>query len=231
MKILVTGANGFIGRNLVTCLERSGQHEVTGIDTGNTAEELGEALATTNFVFHLAGVNRPETEAEFRTGNVDFTAHICERLLALGRPVSLLLSSSTQAELDNPYGRSKRQAEEVVKAYAEESGARAIVYRLTNVFGKWCRPNYNSVVATFCHSIARDLPITISNPDHVMDLVHVDDVCAASLQSWQQTGRRPVIAKQNPPTGSRWRRGRSNPCLPQHAPVAAHPRLCRSLHP
>lgn len=176
MKILVTGANGFIGKNLVIHLERLEQHEVTAIDVENRPEELEEALATTDFVFHLAGVNRPETEAQFRTGNVDFTAHICDLLLALGRPVPMLLSSSTQAELDNPYGRSKRQAEEVVRAYAEKSGARIVIYRLTNVFGKWCRPNYNSVVATFCHNIARDLPITISNPDHEMDLVHVDDV-------------------------------------------------------
>lgn len=176
MKILVTGANGFVGKNLVTWLERLGQYEVTGIDTENTAEELEEALATADFVFHLAGVNRPQTEAEFTTGNVDPTARVCDRLLALGRPVPLLLSSSTQAELDNAYGRSKRQAEEVVRAYAEQSGAPVFIYRLTNVFGKWCRPNYNSVVATFCHNIARDLPITISNPEHVMDLVHVDDV-------------------------------------------------------
>lgn len=176
MKVLVTGANGFIGKNLVACLERSGQHETTGFDTENSVEELEEALATTDFVFHLAGVNRPQTEAEFTAGNVDLTAHVCNYLLALGRPVPLLLSSSTQAELDNPYGRSKRQAEEVVTAYARQSGAPVFIYRLTNVFGKWCRPNYNSVVATFCHNIARDLPITISNPNHQMDLVHVDDV-------------------------------------------------------
>jgi UDP-2-acetamido-2,6-beta-L-arabino-hexul-4-ose reductase len=175
VKILVTGANGFIGKNLVTYLERLGKHEVKGFDTENTAEELKATLATTDFLFHLAGVNRPQTEAEFTTGNVDLTAHVCDHLLALGRPVPLLLSSSTQAELDNPYGHSKRRAEEVVRTYAEQSGAPVFIYRLTNVFGKWCRPNYNSVVATFCNNIARDLPITISNPDHQLNLVHVDD--------------------------------------------------------
>jgi UDP-2-acetamido-2,6-beta-L-arabino-hexul-4-ose reductase len=179
MNILVTGANGFIGRNLVTALERVGAHQITKFDAENTPLELEKALAAADFVFHLAGVNRPETEDEFRTGNVDLTALVCARLLALRRLVPILLSSSTQAELDNPYGQSKREAESVVASYAEQSGARAIIYRLTNVFGKWCQPNYNSVVATFCHNIARGLPITISNPDHELELIHVDDVVSS----------------------------------------------------
>jgi len=176
MKILVTGSGGFIGRNLVVALQTSTDHQILQFDSRNTSAELDMALATANMVFHLAGVNRPQTESEFQTGNADFTAQICQRLLVLGRTVPVVLSSSVQVALENPYGISKRQAEEAVQQYAEQSGARAVIFRLKNVFGKWCRPNYNSVVATFCHNIAHDLPITISDPNRVLELVYIDDV-------------------------------------------------------
>jgi UDP-2-acetamido-2,6-beta-L-arabino-hexul-4-ose reductase len=179
MRILVTGARGFIGRNLTTHLRQNPAYEVWGFDQENSPTELEAWLAQADFVFHLAGVNRPQTEDEFQTGNVDLTAHICDSLQAQGKAAPLLLSSSIQADLDNPYGQSKRLAENVVTRYAEQSGATAFIYRLTNVFGKWCRPNYNSVVATFCHNVARDLPISISDPARELDLVHVDDVIAA----------------------------------------------------
>ncbi len=181
MKILITGARGFIGRNLTFQLKQNVANQVWLFDQDNTAAELESWLAEADFIFHLAGVNRSQELGEFQTGNVDFTTQVCERLLTLGRAVPFVLSSSIQAELENPYGVSKREAENVVRRYAQQSGARVVVYRLTNVFGKWCRPNYNSVVATFCYNIARDLPITISDRAREVDLIHIDDVTAAFI--------------------------------------------------
>ena len=179
MNILVTGSNGFIGKNLIAWLERRPDVQVLEFDQEHSLQELDERLAMADLVYHLAGVNRPQSVEEFRTGNVDLTAYLCDRLVQGGRPVSIVLSSSIQAALDNPYGVSKRQAEEVVAGYAQQNSARVLIYRLHNVFGKWCRPNYNSVVATFCHNIAHDLPITISDPAREVELVHVDDVVEA----------------------------------------------------
>ncbi len=179
MKILITGARGFIGRNLAVQLKQNSANQVWEFDQDNSQAELITWLTNADFIFHLAGVNRPQEVSEFLTGNAHFTAQMCNQLLALGRAVPLVLSSSIQAELDNPYGVSKRAAEHVVSRYAHQSGARVVIYRLTNIFGKWCRPNYNSVVATFCHNIARDLPITISDPAREVDLIHIDDVVAA----------------------------------------------------
>jgi UDP-2-acetamido-2,6-beta-L-arabino-hexul-4-ose reductase len=182
MNILVTGSNGFIGKNLIAWLEREPDAHVLAFDLENTLQELDERLERADLVYHLAGVNRPQSNSEFITGNVDLTAHVCDRLLASGRWVPLVLSSSVQALLDNPYGVSKRQAEEVVARYASESGAHVVIYRLMNVFGKWCRPNYNSVVATFCHNISHDLPVSISDPNRELTLVYVDDVVRAFLE-------------------------------------------------
>lgn len=181
MNVLVTGSQGFVGSNLVAWLRRVPDCRVFEFDKGNTEQELVQALTKADYIVHLAGVNRPQTEDEFRSGNVDLTAQICSHLVLLGRSVPILLSSSIQAELDNPYGVSKRRAEEVVANYAQHSGARVVIFRLTNVFGKWCRPNYNSVVATFCYNIARNLPITISDPSRELDIIHVDDVMRAVL--------------------------------------------------
>ena len=192
MKTVVTGARGFIGRNLMAHLKRQEEVQVFGFDLGQPLQELAAALAEAELVFHLAGVNRPESVEEFTTGNVDFTAQVCEMLKQTGRPVPVVLSSSSQVERDNPYGRSKLQAEAVIKRYAEETGSPAIIYRLKNVFGKWCRPNYNSVVATFCYNIAHDLPITISDPARELELVHVDDVVQAlgsEIRSQKSEGR------------------------------------------
>jgi UDP-2-acetamido-2,6-beta-L-arabino-hexul-4-ose reductase len=200
MRILITGASGFIGKNLVARLKYETEHDVLGIDRENTEQELAQGLADADFVFHLAGVNRPESEEAYYTGNVDFTAQVCAQLAALDRPVSILFSSSTQAILDNPYGDSKRQAEEVIAAYAQQSGARALIYRLTNVFGKWCRPNYNSVVATFCHNIVRDIPIAISDPAHELELVHVDDVVRAFLGELERIEPGGVYYREATPT-------------------------------
>lgn len=197
MNILVTGSNGFIGQNLITWLQRLPQVQMLEFDQEHTLADLKERLAAADLVYHLAGVNRPQTVEEFRAGNVDLTAQMCELLLQGGRATPIVLSSSIQAELDNPYGASKREAEQVLADYAARSGAPVAIFRLSNVFGKWCRPNYNSVVATFCHNIARDLSITISDPGREVPLVHVDDVVQAFLEAGEEVrGQRPEVRGQ-----------------------------------
>jgi UDP-2-acetamido-2,6-beta-L-arabino-hexul-4-ose reductase len=180
MNILVTGSDGFIGKNLCVWLARLPQHRVWTYDVSNKSAELEEAAAGADAVFHLAGINRPEHEDEFHAGNVDLTARLCDFLTARTDKPYLVLSSSVQAVLDNPYGVSKRRAEELVATYAANSRGRGVIYRLPNVFGKWCRPNYNSAVATFCHNISHDLPISVSDPDRELELAYIDDV----IQSW-----------------------------------------------
>ena len=186
MLILVTGSAGFVGKHLMESLGRRPGVQAVGVDIGSKPEDLETALAQADAIFHLAGTNRPQNVEEFTTGNADFTAHICERLQQLGRHPLIVFSSSIQAALDNPYGVSKRQAEDAISRYAEEAKAPAAIFRLRNVFGKWCRPNYNSVTATFCHNIAHDLPISISDPDRELELVYIDDVVAGFLAALDQ---------------------------------------------
>ena len=175
MKVLVTGAKGFVGRNLCLTLEQMPDVEVLKYDLGDEAK-LDEYAAECDFVMHLAGVNRPKDPAEFKTGNTVFTEDILEKLAARQNPPPVLLSSSIQAALDNDYGKSKLAAEEAVRAYGEKTGVPVFVYRLANVFGKWCRPNYNSAVATWCYNIAHDLPIMVRDPAATVTLVYIDDV-------------------------------------------------------
>jgi len=182
--ILITGANGFIGKNLVTTLRATRPDcNLLLYDVQHTPDDLRAFVRSADFIFHLAGVNRPQTVDEFTSGNVGLTEQLIELLRDSGRPAPLMVSSSIQSLLDNPYGKSKRQAEDVVLAYGEQSGAPVFVYRFPNVFGKWCRPNYNSAVATFCHNIAHDLPITVNDPSVVMTLVYIDDVVDELLQA------------------------------------------------
>lgn len=180
MKVLITGAGGFVGKNLQQHLSERKDVEVVCFTRANTAADLPRLLEGVDFVFHLAGVNRPQDPQEFLTGNVDLTAALVEavegNMRARGRRISIVYTSSTQAAHDNPYGASKRTAEQALHALAARTGAAAHVFRLPNVFGKWCRPNYNSAVATFCHNIARGLPIQINDPDAPVTLVYVDDV-------------------------------------------------------
>jgi UDP-2-acetamido-2,6-beta-L-arabino-hexul-4-ose reductase len=180
--VLVTGARGFIGRNLNVRLRQNPDLTIRELSRENAPSDLEAWAGEADVIVHLAGVNRPSDPAEFQAGNVGFT----ERLLAVatksGNRPHLILASSIQAALDNPYGISKRGAEQAAARWAEASGARVTVMRLRNVFGKWCRPNYNSVVATFCHNIARGLSLRIDNPATMLELVHVDDVCESIMR-------------------------------------------------
>jgi UDP-2-acetamido-2,6-beta-L-arabino-hexul-4-ose reductase len=186
MKVLVTGANGFIGKNLVAHLQERPSIEVLCFVRGDSTADLAEKVAQADFLFHLAGVNRPRHEAEFAQGNCDLTRALCDALRESERKVPVVYSSSIQAERDNPYGVSKRGAEDALCQLAEGSGQPVCIYRLPNVFGKWCRPNYNSAVATFCHNIVHDLPIQVNDPAAVLRLVYVDDVVAAFLSHLDQ---------------------------------------------
>lgn len=181
MNILITGSAGFIGSNLSVALSRREDVTLHKYDVGSPAEMLDEALAVADVVFHLAGINRPQNPEEFKIGNADFIAEICDKLILMGRAPKIVFSSSIQAELDNPYGISKLAAERAIQEYVGKTKSTGVVYRLKNVFGKWCRPNYNSVTATFCHNIVHDLPIQISNPENVVDLTYIDDVVTAFL--------------------------------------------------
>jgi UDP-2-acetamido-2,6-beta-L-arabino-hexul-4-ose reductase len=178
---LITGAHGFIGRNLAVRLAERDDFRILVCTRATTTPELAGMVAAADVVFHLAGVNRPETVGEFHAGNADFTERLTDLIRHTGRTPLVVFSSSIQAEQDNPYGRSKLEAEEVLRRFAGETGARVALFRLPNVFGKWSRPGYNSVVATFCHNIAGDLPIAISDPQRVLDLVCVDDVVDAFI--------------------------------------------------
>ncbi len=182
MRIVVTGADGFIGKNLRVRLREAGQTNVVAITRQSTDQEVQDALAEADLVYHLAGVNRPQDPAEFSTGNAGLTAMLCDALAKAGRNARLVISSSTQAAANNPYGLSKRQAEAHAYAYGATTGAPVSVFRLTNVFGKWARPNYNSAVATFCHNRAHGLPIQVKDPHAALRLVYVDDVVDAFLR-------------------------------------------------
>ncbi len=183
--ILVTGANGFIGNNLVVRLSELANITVSTFVRSDDIAQLAQLVSEADAVVHLAGENRPNDEAAFSQVNAGLTSALCDAIrqecATTGRHVPLVLSSSTQAEKDNPYGRSKLTAELTMQALAQTTGNPCVVFRLPGVFGKWCKPNYNSVVATFCHNLARDLPIQISDPASALRLVYVDDVVNALL--------------------------------------------------
>lgn len=176
MKILVTGANGFIGKNLIAELKNRGYKDIYEVDIDTKDEDLKRYCQDAEFVFHLAGVNRPQNEEEFMEGNFGFTSTLLDYLKDACNKANVLITSSTQAALDNAYGKSKKAGEDLMFTYQEETTATVYVYRLTNVFGKWSRPNYNSAVATFCNNIAAGLPIKVNDPSVVMKLIYIDDV-------------------------------------------------------
>jgi UDP-2-acetamido-2,6-beta-L-arabino-hexul-4-ose reductase len=176
MKILVTGAKGFIGKNLIAELRNTKHTEIFEYDRDTDSSLLDEYCKEADFVFHLAGVNRPKEQSEFMEGNFGFTSDLLDSLKKHNNTCPVMISSSVQAELDNLYGESKKAGEDLLFSYGEKTGAKVLVYRFPNVFGKWCRPNYNSAVATFCHNIAHDLTIQVNDPSVVMNLVYIDDV-------------------------------------------------------
>ena len=191
MKILITGAEGFVGKNLTESLKniRDGKdrthpelqiEEIFQYDIGSTEEELDYACENCDFVFNLAGVNRPKDAKEFMEGNFGFASKLLDTLKKHNNTCPVMISSSIQAtcigRYDSDYGRSKRAGEELVFSYGESTGAKVLVYRFPNLFGKWCRPNYNSAVATFCNNIANDLPITVNDPAVCLELLYIDDL-------------------------------------------------------
>ena len=206
MNVLITGANGFVGKNLTQRLftikdRRDRTRPALQVDeillcTRDASEEaLADYCQKADFVVHLAGVNRPKDPEEFAAGNTDFNRALLELLRKSGNRCPVLLSSSIQAGLTgryagSPYGQSKKAAEELLLTYSEETGAAGMIYRLPNLFGKWCRPNYNSAVATFCHNIARDLPITVSDPAVELELVYIDDLVEEILNAVEGHPRR-----------------------------------------
>lgn len=176
MKILVTGANGFIGKNLTLRLGEIDGYEPLEFTREHSMLDLANFVSQADAIVHLAGVNRPVDIKEYSTGNTNLTKSLCKLIAGTNRNIPLIVASSIQADLDNPYGQSKRAAEVALEDLAEETGNSVAIYRLPNVFGKWSRPNYNSVVATFCYNLANDLPIQINDAAAILKLVYVDDV-------------------------------------------------------
>lgn len=177
--ILITGAGGFIGKNLVATLKTAGYTDLMLFERDDTPETLVDYAARAGFVFHLAGINRPKDPSEFYAGNAGLTETLLTLLDKAGNKAPVLVTSSTQAALDNDYGKSKAQAEQAIFAHGQTTGAPVSVFRLPGVFGKWCRPNYNSVVATFCHNSANGLPLSVRDPEYRLPLVYIDDVVAS----------------------------------------------------
>ena len=181
MKVVVTGANGFIGKNLCVSLREQGRYEVFEVCRETSKEVFLSYLSDADFIFHLAGVNRPKNPSEFQRENIDLTKFMVEALEKFGRNVPIALSSSTQIDQANPYGKSKLAAEKVIEIYADTTGSSHYIFRFPNVFGKWCKPNYNSFVATFCNNILNGIAISIHDPSAQVRLVYIDDVCESLL--------------------------------------------------
>jgi len=188
MKVLVTGSKGFIGKNLIAFLRQNKNIEILEFTHSDTLQKLEDQLLQSDIVYHLAGVNRPDDPKEFYEGNSDLTRHIVTLLQKHQHTVPVVLSSSIQVLRDNDYGRSKKEAEMLLQSYAENNNVPVFIYRLPNVFGKWCRPNYNSVVATWCYNITHGLPMQMNDPSVVLNLVYIDDVIKAFMKhlAWQE---------------------------------------------
>lgn len=182
--VLVTGSSGFIGKNLCAKIEQLKDIEILHFDHDDTVKDLEKFLDKADFIFHLAGINLPKDDKEFDTGNRGLTEDIIKYLENQHKTTPILITSSIQADLDNPYGNSKKAAEDIILKFSKENKSPAYIYRLPNVFGKWCKPNYNSVVATFCHNISHNLPVTMSDPSREMDLVYIDEVISEFIDSY-----------------------------------------------
>lgn len=193
MQVLVTGSNGFIGKNLLERLSRIEDVVVATFGREDTLKSLETKVQEADFIFHLAGINRPENPEEFYEGNRDLTQHIVDIISKSGKNIPILMTSSTQAERDNDYGKSKREGEAALEIYAKESEATAYIYRLPNVFGKWSKPNYNTVIATWCHNITRDLSIQINDSTVELDLVYIDDVVEHFTRHLDENGKEGLV--------------------------------------
>jgi len=199
MKILITGAKGFVGKNLIAELRNQGFYDLLEFDVDTDPKLLDGYAGTCDFVFHLAGVNRPKDQSEFMTGNFGFTSDLLNSLKKQENKAPVLITSSTQAALDNPYGQSKKAGEDLIFQYGKENNVMVIVYRLPNVFGKWCRPNYNSAVATFCYNIANGLAVQVNDPNVLMNLVYIDDVLASFIDKLKnETSQNETFEKVEP---------------------------------
>ena len=183
MNILITGANGFVGKNLVATLEQDKQYYLFKVTRETSADELSEYASKADFVFHLAGVNRPQDDTEFKKDNVDFTNDLLSELAKSNNNAPIVLTSSIQAENDSPYGMSKKGGEHLLFQYGQDRGVPVYIYRLPNLFGKWSKPNYNSVIATFSYNIARNEEITINDPEVELNLVYIDDLIEEFLRA------------------------------------------------
>ncbi|MCI2047571.1 MAG: NAD-dependent epimerase/dehydratase family protein [Faecalibacterium sp.] len=195
--ILITGAGGFVGKNLVETLKAAGYEHLLCFEKDDTPETLAAYCARAAFVVHLAGINRPKDPSEFYSGNAGLTETLLADLAAVGSKAPVLVTSSTQAALENDYGKSKLEAENAIFAHGEKNGSPVYVFRMEGVFGKWCRPNYNSVVATFCYNVANGLPISVRDPDFSLPLVYIDDVVHCILDAFdgkvmQEKSARPI---------------------------------------
>jgi UDP-2-acetamido-2,6-beta-L-arabino-hexul-4-ose reductase len=198
LNILITGSSGFIAKNLIATLKSMDQHQLFYISRESSIKDLKTAIKSADFLFHLAGINRPKDLIEFYEGNRDFTNCIVEELTTINRSIPIVFSSSAQVFLGNDYGNSKRQAEEILEKYAKSNNSRLSIYRLPGVFGKWSKPEYNSVVSTFCHRIANGLEIQIHEGTKVVDLVYIDDVVGYFLYELNQTVKETVYPTVNP---------------------------------
>jgi len=194
MRVLVTGSDGFIGKNLIVRLNELDIQVVT-YTRENSTQDLKRIIKDADCIVHLAGENRPKDEKDFDVVNVGLTASICDVVRSSGKNIPIILASSTQAEFYNAYGKSKLGAEVAVKALEIDEACPVYVYRLPGVFGKWCKPNYNSVVATFCNNISHDLPIQVNNPDVELNLVYIDDVVEEFVKVIQGSGggKTPIV--------------------------------------
>jgi UDP-2-acetamido-2,6-beta-L-arabino-hexul-4-ose reductase len=193
MKVMVTGAQGFIGKNMLVHLRERADVQIIPFVRGDSLMNLPKKIQSADFIVHLAGINRPKNDAEFIEGNCELTRALCRAVKDSGRTIPIIYTSSIQAERKNPYGSSKLMAEEALLALTRETSTPTYIYRLHNVFGKWCKPNYNSVVATFCYNVAHEIPINIDDPKSIIPLVYVDDVIDDFIR----------VIDQLPPSGYR----------------------------